>query len=220
MVDSLASYEVFSTFDLKSAYHQVPIKYADRKYTGFEANGRLYQFCRIPFGVTNGVAVFQRAMDRFVEEEGLKDTFPYLDNITVAGHDQIEHDENVKKFREAIQRRNLTLNETKTVESKSSINLLGYCVGNGIITPDQERLRPLKEFPPPENPRSLKRVLGMFAYYAKWIPNFSDKMQPLAQAIKFPLDEKALNAFTILKKELEEAALHSIDESLPSCSRD
>lgn len=152
MVNSLASYKVFSTFDLKSAYHPVQIKQTDRKYTGFEANGRLYQFCRIPFGVTNGVAVFQRAMDRFVEDEGLKNTFPYLDNITVAGHNQEEHDANVKRFREAIERRNLTLNESKTVESKSSINLLGYCVGNGTITPDQERLRPLQEFPPPENP--------------------------------------------------------------------
>ena len=85
-------------------------------------------------------------MDRFVEKEGLKDTFPYLDNITVAGHDQNEHDENVKKLREAIQCRNVTLNENETVESKSSINLLGYCFGNGIITPDQERLCPLKEF--------------------------------------------------------------------------
>ena len=87
-----------------SAYHQVQIKEADRKFTGFEANGKLYQFCRVPFGVTNGVAVFQRAMDKFVEEEGLKDTFPYLDNITVAGHDQHNHDENVRKFREAVQR--------------------------------------------------------------------------------------------------------------------
>ena len=42
----------------------------------------------MPFGVTNGVAVFQRAMDKFVDEEGLKDTFPYLDNLTVAGRDQ------------------------------------------------------------------------------------------------------------------------------------
>ena len=90
---------------------QVPIKESNRKYTGFEANGRLYQFCRIPFGVTNGVAVFQRAMDKMVDEEGLKDTFPYLDNITVAGRNQQEHDENVKKFHEAIQRRSLTLNE-------------------------------------------------------------------------------------------------------------
>ena len=110
MVNNLALYKVFSTFDLKSAYHQIPIKETDRKYTGFEANGRLSQFCRIPFGATNGVDVFQRAMDRFVEGEGLKDTFPYLDNITVTGRDQNEHDENVQKFYEAVRRRNLTLN--------------------------------------------------------------------------------------------------------------
>ena len=102
MVNTLAKYKLFSTFDLKSAYHQVPIKESDMNYTGFEANGRLYHFRRIPFGVTNGVAVFQRAMDRMIEEEGLNDTFPYLDNITVAGKDQEEHDSNVQRFLEAV----------------------------------------------------------------------------------------------------------------------
>ena len=113
MVNDLAGYEVYSTFDLNSAYHQVPIKESDRKYTGLEANGRLYQFCCIAFGVTNGVAVFQRAMDKMVDEEGLKDTFPYLDNITAAGRNQQEHDANVKKFHEAIQQRSLVLPSMK-----------------------------------------------------------------------------------------------------------
>ena len=71
MVNALANYKVFSTPDLKRACHQVPIKKSDLKYTGFEANGRLYHFHRIPFGVTNGVAAFQRAMDKIVEEDGL-----------------------------------------------------------------------------------------------------------------------------------------------------
>ena len=101
MINNLAQYKVFSTFDLKSAYHQVQIKESDLKYTGFEANGGLYQFCCIPIGVTNGVAIFQRTMDKFVEDESLKDTFSYLDNITVAGRDQKEHDANVRKFHEA-----------------------------------------------------------------------------------------------------------------------
>lgn len=57
-------------------------------------------------------------MDKFVEGESLKDTFPYLDNITVAGRDQKEHDDNVRKFREAVDRRKLTLNESKSIESK------------------------------------------------------------------------------------------------------
>ena len=54
MFNNLSHYKVTSTFDLQNAYHQVPMVKDDRKYTGFEANGRLYQFQRIPLGVTNG----------------------------------------------------------------------------------------------------------------------------------------------------------------------
>ena len=57
----------------------------------------------------------------------------------------------------------------KTISSIASVNILGYLVGNGVIKPDPERLRPLKELPPPVDSKSLKRVLGLFAYYAKWI---------------------------------------------------
>ena len=79
---------VFLTFDLHNAYHQIRITEKDRLFTAFEACGKLWEFTRIPFGVTNGVPAFQREMGNLVKVEGLKDTFPYLDNITVAGHTQ------------------------------------------------------------------------------------------------------------------------------------
>ena len=143
MINKLAQYKVFSTYDLKNAYHQIPISQAERKYTAFEAGGQLYQFCRIPFGVTNGVAVFQRLMDKIIKEEELKDTFPYLDDITVAGRTQEEHDSNVKAFLEVVQRRHLTLNHSKSVLSALSITVLGYLVEHGSIKPDPDRLHPL-----------------------------------------------------------------------------
>ncbi|XP_068204742.1 uncharacterized protein [Palaemon carinicauda] len=178
MVHDLAKYKVFSTFDLKSAYHQISIKESEMKYTAFEAAGKLFQFCRIPFGVTNGVAAFQRAMDKLVEDEKLKDTFPCLDNITVGGASQAEHDESVQKFLEVVRKRNLTLNEVKSVISVLTINVLGYCAGNNVIKPDPDRLRPLHKLPPPTNMGSLRRAQGLFAYYAKWIPGFSDMIHP------------------------------------------
>ena len=215
MINNLAKYRVFSTFDLKNAYHQLPICDSDKKYTGFEANGKLYQFCRIPFGVTNGVAVFQRQMDKIIEEEKLMDTFSYLDDITVAGHTQEEHDTNVAAFMEVIHRRNLTLNESKSVLSSSTINILGYLIGNGVVRPDPERLRPLQELPPPTNVRSHRRALGLFAYYAKWIPNFSEKIQPLSKALTYPLCKEAIDSFNTLKGDMESAALRPIDEGVP-----
>ena len=61
----------------------------------------------------------------------------------------------------------------------------------------------------------LHRVLGMFAYYAKWINCFADKIRPLADVKSFPLNAKALEALNILKSNLENATLKSIDESKP-----
>ncbi|XP_064083977.1 uncharacterized protein LOC135199749 [Macrobrachium nipponense] len=215
MVHDLAKYKGFSTFDLKSAYHQISIKESERKYTAFEGAGEFFQFCRIPFGVTNGVAAFQRAMDKLVEDENLKDTFPYLDNITVGGLTQAEHDENVQKFLEVVRKRKLTLNEVKSVVSVPTISVLGYCVGNNVIKPDPDRLRPLQELPPPTNMGSLRRAQGLFAYYAKWIPGFSDMIHPLVNTNTFPLSEPALAGFNSLKKQLMDVSLRSMDESLP-----
>ena len=54
-------------------------------------------------------------MDEMVDQEKLCDTYPYLDNITIAGRAQSEHDGNVARFLDAIKRRNITLNEDKTI---------------------------------------------------------------------------------------------------------
>jgi len=55
----------------------------------------------------------------------------------------------------------------------------------------------------------------MFAYYAKWIDHFADKVRPLAEAKNFPLSGDALNSFKLLKSELANVVLHSIDELAP-----
>ena len=82
-VNKIAQYRVFSSIDLRSAYHQLPINEGDKPYTAFESCGSRYQFTRVPFGVTNGVACFQRVMDLFIQDEKLDATFAYLDNVTI-----------------------------------------------------------------------------------------------------------------------------------------
>ena len=82
------------------------------------------------------------------------------------------------------------------------------------MRPDPERLRPLQEFPPTTNVRSQRRVLGFFAYYAKWISNVSEKFQPLLKATTFPLNSEAINAFNLLNIDMELAAFRPIDERI------
>ena len=144
LIEKISQYEVYSTLDLKSAYHQIPIRENEKQYTAFEACGNLYHFRRIPFGVTNGVACIQRIVDDLIKQAELNDTFAYLDNVTICGRNRMEHDKNYENFMKAITEYGLTLNETKTIHATHSVTLLGYEVSKGVIKPDPERFRSLR----------------------------------------------------------------------------
>ena len=185
LVNKIAKYKYFSTIDLKSAYHQIPLREEDRPYTALEADGGFHQFTRMPFGITNGVACFQRSMDNFIFEEELDDTFGFMDNVTICGMNENEHDENLEKFNEAAKRQNLTFNKDKCTFRTTSLTFLGYNISQGEVKPDVECLKPLRDLPIPHDSKSLKRVIRLFSYYSKWIKNFSDMIAPLVKSKSF-----------------------------------
>ena len=201
---------VFGTIDLQSAYHQVPILQSEKQYTAFEACGKLLPFLRVPFGVTNGVACFQRVIDQIIEDEGLTGTFPYLNDVTICGENQEQQDRNLERFLAAAKKYDLTLYTDKCKFSVESINLVGYVISNKTIRPDPELLRPLLELPVPRDAASLHRALGMFSYFCKWIPRFSEKARPLLEKRPFPLSEEAISAFKALKNDVASAVLAAI----------
>ena len=215
IVNKIAKFKYYSTIDLKSAYHQIPLWEEDRPYTAFKGDGALYEFTRMPFGITNGVAAFQRKMDEFVAEENLKSTFAFMDNITICGMSIDEHNQNLANFKKAAQHRNLTLNLDKCNFNVTSLNYLGYLISHDEIKPDPDRLKPLKELPLLTDQKSLKRVMGLFSYYSRWIPSFSDKISPLVKSKSFPLSPECVDAFEKLKLDIEHSVVGAIDESLP-----
>ena len=177
LVNKVAQYSHFSTLDLKSAYHQVEIPIEDRPYTAFEANGKLYQSKRISFGLTNAVPWFQRIIHDIIERNNCKGAFAYLDNITICGKTKEEHDANLQQFLEAAAKHNLTFNKNKCTYSSDCISLLGYQIHDRTLRPDPERVKTLLDIPVPKSKKELSRAIGLFAYYAKWLPRFSCKVK-------------------------------------------
>ena len=86
IVNELAGYKYFASYDLKRAYHQIPISEEDKPFTAFEACGELLEFNVIPFGVTNGGPIFQRIMRGIIEGDKLQNTLVYFDNVVIGAN--------------------------------------------------------------------------------------------------------------------------------------
>ena len=215
MIEKISQYKYYSTLDLKSAYHQIPIQAKDKPYTAFEAAGNLYQFRRIPFGVTNGVASFQRIINTIIQKEKCEAVEAYVDNVTIGGNSKEEHDSNLQNFRNAAAKYNLTFNEDQSIIGVEQLDLMGYRISQGLIRPDPERLRPLREMPAPTTLKAQRRVVGMFAYYSNWISQFSDKIRLLNQNTEFPPPASVVQSFETLKHELGCAILVTVDPLKP-----
>jgi len=97
----------------------------------------------------------------------------------------------------------------------TSLRMLGYLVSYQNLKPDPERLQALFDLHTPSSSKELKRICGMFAYYARWIPNFSQKARPLLLASHFPIGPEAERAFAELKSDLGKAILGAIQVGVP-----
>jgi len=199
---------IFSRLDMRSAYYQVPIPLEDQPITAFEADGELWQFTKLPFGVTNGVATFCRVLKDIVGD--LEGVVHYFDDIVICAKDQVEHDKRLGAFIERAKEFNLTLNFQKCTISANELTFLGHSFKDGQMAPDRNRLAPLLDFPLPKTMKELERFIGLTVYYSKWIPNYAETALPLFEAKvkrQVPLPPNAVTAATNLKASIAKASL-------------
>ena len=82
----------FSVMDLKSRYYQVEMEPSDREKTAFVCPLGFFEYTRMPQGVTNAPATFQRLMERCVGSMNLQEVLAFLDDLIVLSPTLEEHE--------------------------------------------------------------------------------------------------------------------------------
>ena len=91
ILDSLGDSKYFTTLDLRSGYWQISVDENDRHKTAFATPNGLYEFNRMPFGLSTAPATFQRTMDIILSGLTYAICLCYLDDVIVFGRDMKEH---------------------------------------------------------------------------------------------------------------------------------
>jgi hypothetical protein len=93
--------------------------------------------------------------------------------------------------------------------------MLGHLISQNCVKPDPAQFSPLMNMPLPTDAKSLKRAIGLFSYYSRWISHYSDKIRPMTKASSFPLNNEATRTFHGLISDIVNASLRGIDSTVP-----
>ena len=131
-----------------------------------------FSFNRMPFGLRNAPAVFQRSMEIILR--GCYDcSAPYIDDIIIFSVNGVEHIGHLKRVLGALGESGLTVKMNKCVFGKTQLEYLGHLIGNGVLAVPKHRATAMAEFILPKTRKELRSFLGAASYYRRFIKNFA-----------------------------------------------
>ena len=176
----LAGSKYFSKLDLRSGYWQVEVKEEDKAKTAFKV-GTLgfFEFNRMPFGLCNTPATFQRLMERSMGDINLRDCLIYLDDIVVFSSTFEEHIDRLEAVFKRLKRNNLKLKASKCEFFKREVTYLGLVVSQEGIQTDPSKIDAVKTWPVPKTVKEVRMFLGFTGYYRRFVKGYASIVRPL-----------------------------------------
>ena len=194
IVAEQARCEIFSTIDLRDAFHQVALDTSSRPITNIQMPGGLWQWTVVPQGINVGPALLQRDIDATCSKVQ-RHSRPYFDDIIISTKrqpDQTEeaflrqHAAEVRETLDALENDKWVSDPKKVKLFMRRVEFVGHVLGGGRRMPAPGKLAAVQKWQIPQNVSSLRAFLGMCNYYSGYVRMFAEFAAPLQEKLKLP----------------------------------
>lgn len=173
----------FSSLDLMRGYYQVPMSPNSKPLTSFVTGSGQWQFCRMPFGLCNAPATFQRLMNTILSGFSIDRVMVYLDDVLVIGKTFEEHLDTLGQVLDCLKHHGLKVNPRKCQLFRDRVKFLGHIVSSDGLSPLPENIEAIVNYNAPRSIKSVQRFLGMINFYRRFIPNCSVIAKPISSLL-------------------------------------
>jgi len=211
MLERLSGQAYYCFLDGYSGSNQITVNPEDHEKTSFTCPFRIFAYRRMPFGLCNAPATFQRCMQAIFSDLIEKSIEVFMDDFSVFGSSYDVCLNNLDTVLKRCRETNLVLNWEKCHFMVTEGIVLGHKISSRGIEVDKAKIDVIVKLPPPVNVKGVRSFLGHAGFYRRFIKDFSKIAKPLSNLLNkdksFHFDDDCLNAFETLKERLTSAPI-------------
>lgn len=178
ILEALSGSKYFSVLDMGSGYHQVEIEEKQKERTAFTVGPLgFFEYNRMPFGLSNAPATYQRLMEQCLDGLHLGICFIYLDDVIIFSNSYEEHIDRLQRIFERIRQCGLKFSPKKCSLFQEKVKYTGHIVSENGIEADPDKIEKLGSWPTPSTPGQIRQFFGFAGYYHKFVQNFLKNSQ-------------------------------------------
>ena len=164
VLESVGKARYITKIDLSKGYYQIPMSQRDIPKTAFTCHKGRFEFLRMPFGVKNAPAVFQKLMQGIFRDDS-QYCSPYMDDIIIYSACWEDHVTHVREVLTKLREAGLTANPAKCKWGGNKMEFLGYLVGKDTMSVPEHRVVALAQYSKPVTKKGLRAFLGSVGFY-------------------------------------------------------
>lgn len=178
----LSEMKFFSKIDLTSSFYQIPIAEECQEITSFTCPLGQYKFKTLPFGLKSSPKLFQRTISDALQ--GLTNIIIFVDDILLYDKTRLEHEKNILRVLEQLQKCNFEINFAKSTFFKLQIKYLGMDIDGEGYRANLDSLKKTIENIRPRNIKDCQKINGYLSFFRAFVPKISELLIPITDKIK------------------------------------
>jgi hypothetical protein len=172
MLERLANHTHFCYLDGYSGFFQIPIHPDDQEKTTFTCPYGTFAYRRMPFGLCNAPATFQRAMMAIFSDLLENSVEVFMDDFSVFGTSFDDCLSNLTKVLKRCEETNLVLNWEKCHFMVQQGVVLGHVVSSKGLEVDKAKIEVIEKLPYPTCVKEVRSFLGHAGFYRRLLKIF------------------------------------------------
>lgn len=211
ILQTIAGSKMMSMLDGFSGFSQIEVDPEDKFKTVFTTPWGTFTYNRIPFGLINARATFQRVMNSSFVDPQDRIIVIYLDDLIVFSKKREDHLRDLEKVLKRCGEHGISLNPKKSVFCITKGRFIGHIVFHECIRIDPEHVKAIQQLNLPVRKSGTKSFFGQVNFLRRFIPDFSKIKKCIIDMMKgsqsFKWNDSGKKAFDLIKHAIARAPM-------------